>query len=203
MCWEVSWRCWNHPQQQWLYPPRCGQQCRVSGAGQTGVADSGPDSETTPGQPAGTSWCVQIISTSPEEWRQNHQHFITSYKNKATTQLCVCCFQGKNQNDQLHDILRYIKAGLEALSECIYLEAKEDDIHVIIIDPGDNLFSKTNLGAKQLDNYKVMENNCLSLPKKGKFEKTKTIFGHIKSPDLLVIQDSSISWWVNLNWTEQ
>ena len=82
------------------------------------------------------------------------------------------------------------KAGLEALSDSLYLEAIENDIHIVILDPGNNLFHKTNLGAKQLENYNEMCGNK-NLQRK-KFNSTKDIVSFIKRPSLEIIDEPNI-----------
>ena len=86
------------------------------------------------------------------------------------------------------------KAGLEALSDSLYLEAIENDIHIVILDPGNNLFNKTNLGAKQLENYNQM--NGGQILHKKKFNITKSILSCIKRPSLEMIEEPNIIRWV-------
>ena len=74
------------------------------------------------------------------------------------------------------------------MSESLILEVAEDDVHVVIMDPGVALFTKTNMGSKQTENYTKMMNNCSNTTRK--FENVKSALSFVKEPPLELIQDT-------------
>ena len=84
------------------------------------------------------------------------------------------------------------KAGLEAVSEALELEAEEDGVHMIVLDPGTSLFTRTNMASRQEGHYEAMENNMSSLVRMDKFRNIKNILSQIQNPELKAIEDENL-----------
>ena len=84
------------------------------------------------------------------------------------------------------------KAGLEAVSEALELEAEEDGVHMIVLDPGISLFTRTNMASRQEGHYEAMENNMSSLFRMDKFRNMKNILSQIQNPELKAIEDENL-----------
>ena len=84
------------------------------------------------------------------------------------------------------------KAGLEAASEALELEAGEDGVHMIVLDPGTSLFPRTNMASRQERHYEAMENNMTSPVRMDKFRNIKNILSQIPNPELKAIEDENL-----------
>ena len=84
------------------------------------------------------------------------------------------------------------KAGLEAVTEALELEAGEDGVHMIVLDPGTSLFPRTNMVSRQEGNYEAMENNMARPVRMDKFNNMKNILSQIQSPELKAIEDENL-----------
>ena len=84
------------------------------------------------------------------------------------------------------------KAGLEAVSEALELEADEDGVHMIVLDPGISLFTRTNMASRQEGHYEAMENNMISPVRMDKFRNIKNILSQIQNPELKTIEDENL-----------
>jgi len=84
------------------------------------------------------------------------------------------------------------KAGLEAFSDSLASEIENNHVHVISLSPpSSSLFIKTNIGSKQSNYYKAMENNMVNVYV-DQFQKIKSMMSYIKTPSLELIEDPVI-----------
>ena len=84
------------------------------------------------------------------------------------------------------------KAGLEAVSEALELEAGEDGVHMIVLDPGTSLFPRTKMASRQEAHYEAMENNMTSPVRMDKFRNIKNILSQIQKPERKAIVDDNL-----------
>ena len=84
------------------------------------------------------------------------------------------------------------KAGLEAVTEALELEAGGDGVHMISLDPGTSLFPRTNMASRQEGHYEAMENNMTRPIRMDKFTNMKNILSQIPSMDPKAIVDENL-----------
>ena len=91
------------------------------------------------------------------------------------------------------EIIRTLKAGLEAFNDSLRIEASP--VHLVLIEPGE-LFSLTPMGSKQSRHYQTMKEESDHNPKEAnKIENLQNFFGSLNPGLGLISEEHGVYRW--------